>query len=387
MASLSQKEVRIGLIGYKFMGKAHSNAWLNVPKFFKLDAVPVMKAICGRDEKGVRAVQKNWGWESIETSYQALLARDDIDLIDITTPNTSHFEIAMAALKAGKMVACEKPLAMTADEARKMAAEAKKRGLLNTVWFNYRRCPAIALARQIIDEGRLGQIYHVRAVYLQDWIVDPKFPLVWRLRKEIAGSGAHGDLNAHIIDLTRYLAGEFAEVVGHAETFIKERPLESSGGRLLSAKSKRGKGKVTVDDATIFLARLKNGAIATFESTRFAPGRKNHNRIEINGSKGSLLFNFERMNELEFFSLEDPPHLQGFRTILATEPVHPYISAYWPPGHLIGYEHTFVNQAADMMQAAAKGKGVKPDFEDGRRCQEVLEAVSNSTKTRCWVRV
>jgi len=384
---MAVREVRVGLIGYKFMGKAHSNAYLSAPRFFDLDAVPVMKAICGRDEKGVRAMQQKWGWESYETSYEALIARKDIDLVDVSTPNVSHYEIVMAALAAGKMVACEKPLAMNVEQAKKMAAEAKRRGLLNTVWFNYRRCPAIGLAKQLIEEGRLGQIYHVRAVYLQDWIIDPEFPLVWRLQKEIAGSGAHGDLNAHIIDLARYLVGEIVEVVGHAQTFIKERPLlaETAGG--LGAKAKGGRGKVTVDDACIFLAEFSNGAIGTFEATRFAAGRKNYNRIEINGSKGSLAFCFERMNELEFFSREDPAHIQGFKTILATESVHPYMKAYWPPGHIIGYEHGFISQVADMMQAIAHGTAIKPDFEDGLRCQEVLEAVMKSAADRCWVPV
>ncbi len=382
---MAKREVRVGLVGYKFMGKAHSNAYLNAAKFFDLDAVPVMKAICGRNEEGVRAVQENWGWESYETSFETLLARDDIDLIDISTPNVSHYDMAMAALQAGKMVACEKPLAMTTLQAEELAAEAKKRDIVNTVWFNYRRSPAVGLARQLIEEGRLGQIYHVRACYLQDWIVDPDFPLVWRLRQEVAGSGVHGDLNAHLIDLARFLTGaEFVDVVGHAQTFIKERPLEAEGGGL-SAKGAGGKGKVTVDDATCFMATMSNGAIGTFEATRFALGRKNYNRIEINGSKGSLAWCFERMNELEFFSADDPACAQGFRTIMATEDIHPYAGAYWPPGHIIGYEHGFVNQVADLMQAIASGKPCKPDFEDGLRCQEVLDAVLQSAGQRCWI--
>ena len=381
------KEIRVGLVGYKFMGKAHSNAYLNAPKFFDLDAVPVMRAVCGRTEDAVKGFAAKWGWESVETSYQKLVQRSDIDLIDIVTPNNSHYPIAMAAIRAGKDVACEKPLAMTVDEAAEMTAAAQKAGVPNMVWFNYRRCPAIGLAKRLIEEGRIGTIYHVRATYLQDWIVDPEFPFVWRFDKKVAGSGAHGDLNAHIIDLTRCLVGEFREVVGHAQTFIKERPrlAETTGG--LGARKGKGMGRVTVDDTVVFLAALEGGVVATFEATRFAPGRKNYNHIEINGSKGSLVFCFERMNELEFFSREDPAHMQGFRTILATEGDHPYMAAWWPPGHILGYEHGFVNQAADLMQGIAHGTELRPDFEDGLRCQEVLDAVLRSAKERCWVPV
>jgi len=378
--------IRIGLVGYKFMGKAHSNAYLNVARFFNLPQPPVMKAICGRSEAAVRAVAEQWGWESVETDYHKLVARDDIDLIDIATPNNTHAEIAIAAAKAGKHVVSEKPLAMNVAEARKMLQAVRRAGVKHMVWFNYRRVPAIALAKKLIEEGRLGRIFHIRAVYLQDWIVDPEFPLVWRLRREVAGSGAHGDLNAHIIDLARYLVGEFASVVGMSETFIKERPLEVEAGGL-SGRGGRKRGKVTVDDAVLFLARFRNGAIGSFEATRFATGRKNGERIEINGEKGSLVFNFERMNELEFYSAEDAPGEQGFKTILVTEPVHPYMSAWWPPGHIIGYEHTFVNQAADLLTGIAEDKPLSPDFEDGLRCQQVLDAVLESCKTGRWVRI
>ena len=381
------KEVRVGLVGYNFMGKAHSNAYLNVAKFFDLDAVPVMRAVCGRTEDALKAFAARWGWESVETSYQKLVRRDDIDLIDVATPNNSHYPIAMAAIRAGKDVVCEKPLAMNADEAAEMTAAARKAGVRTMVWFNYRRCPAIGLARRMIEEGRIGKIYHVRATYLQDWIIDPQFPMVWRFDKKVAGSGAHGDLNAHIIDLARYLVGEFIEVVGHAQTFIKERPKLAEFGEGLTAKRGKGMGRVTVDDTVVFLASLEGGVVGTFEATRFAAGRKNFNRIEINGSKGTLVFNFERMNELEFFSRESPSHLQGFRTIMATEGEHPYMAAWWPPGHIIGYEHGFVNQVADLMQGLAHGTELRPNFEDGLRCQEVLDAVSRSAKERCWVPV
>ena len=378
--------IRIGLVGYKFMGKAHSNAYLNVGRFFDLPRPPVMKAICGRSEAAVRAVARRWGWESVETDYRKLVERDDIDLIDIATPNNTHAKIAIAAAKAGKHLVSEKPLAMNVAEAKKMLQAARRARVKHMVWFNYRRVPAIALARKLIQQGELGRIFHVRVVYLQDWIVDPKFPLVWRLRKPIAGSGAHGDLNAHIIDLARYLVGEFASVVGMSETFIKERPLEAEATGL-SARGRKKKGRVTVDDAVLFLARFRSGAIGSFEATRFATGRKNGERIEINGEKGSLAFNFERMNELEVYSAKDPADRQGFKTILATEPVHPYISAWWPPGHIIGYEHTFINQAADLLTGIAKNRRLSPDFEDGLRCQQVLDAVLQSCKTGRWVRI
>ncbi len=383
------KEVRVGLIGYNFMGKAHSNAYLKVAKFFDLPATPVMTAVCGRTPDKVKAFAQKWGWQSVETDALKTIRRKDIDLVDITTPNNSHYALAMAAINAGKAVACEKPLAMNTAQALDLARAAKKAGVPNMVWFNYRRAPAIGLARRIIDEGRLGRIFHIRAVYLQDWIVDPGFPMVWRLDKKIAGSGAHGDLNAHIIDLARYLVGEFEEVCGVAQTFIKQRPQLADFGAGLSAKAAKAKGTVTVDDTVAFLAKLEGGAIGSFEATRFAPGRKNGNRIEINGEKGSLAWSLESMNELQFFSREDPPHLQGFKTILATEGgQHPYVDAWWPAGHIIGYEHTFINHLADLIRGMyGQKKLLRPDFTDGLRCQEVLDAVSQSCKSRKWVKV
>jgi len=380
------KKIRIGLVGYQFMGKAHSNAYLNVAKFFDLDAVPVMQAVCGRHKNAVKAFANKWGWASYETDYRELVARKDIDLVDVCTPNNTHRDMVLAAAKAGKAIACEKPLAMNVAEAEEMLKAVKAAKLRHMIWFNYRRCPAIGLAKRLIDEGRIGRVFHVRAVYLQDWIVDPEFPLAWRLRKEVAGSGAHGDLNAHLIDLARYLVGEIGEVVGMSETFIKTRPVESAGGGL-AGKAGKGKGKVTVDDAVLFLARFENGAVGSFEATRFASGRKNYNRIEINGSKGSLVFLFEKMNELQFFSRQDPQHAQGFRTILATEPVHPYMEAWWPPGHLVGYEHTFVNQARDLINGVANNTPLKPDFSDGLACQKVMDAVLKSVEKKSWVKI
>ncbi len=380
------KKIRIGLIGYKFMGKAHSNAYRQVGRFFTPKAIPIMKAICGRNERGVKEAAENFGWQEYETDYKKLIKRDDIDLIDITTPNNSHCEIVVAAAKEGKNILCEKPLAINLKEAEEMLKAVEKTGVKHMIGFNYRRAPAIGLAKRLIEEGRIGKTYHFRSTYLQDWIVDPEFPLNWRFQKEIAGSGALGDLLAHHIDLARYLAGELIEAIGMDKTFIKERPisLEADG---LTGKAGKEKGKVTVDDTTLFLAKFKNGALGSFEATRVAPGRKNCNRIEINGSEGSISFNFERMNELEFFSRKDLSYAQGFRTILATESEHPYISAWWPPGHTIGYEHTFIHQIYDLMNDLAEDKMPTPNFLDGVKCQKVLEAVSNSIKTKGWAKI
>jgi len=366
------------------MGKAHSHAYKDVSMFFKSKAVPVMKTICGRDEAALKEAAEQFGWESYETSWKRLIKSKDIDLIDISTPNNTHRDIALAAAREGKHILCEKPLAMNLTEAREMLQAVEEAGVKHMVCFNYRRVPAIALAKRLIGEGKLGRIYHYRATYLQSWIVDPLFPLVWRLKKEEAGSGVHGDLNAHLIDLARYLVGEFDQVAGMSETFIKERatPAEEE-----SPGAKVENEKVTVDDATLFLARFKNGALGSFEATRFATGRKNFQRIEINGSQGSLIFNLERMNELEFFSANDPDYTQGFKTILTTEPSHPYIAHWWPPGHIIGYEHTFVHTIYGLMEAIAADKMPSPNFADGVKCQEVLEAVDKSVEQGSWIKI
>ena len=366
------------MIGYKFMGRAHSNAWRQVDKFFRLKARPLLKVICGRDEKKVKAAAAQLGWRDYSTDWREVVRRPDIDVIDINTPNDTHAEIAIAAARAGKAVLCEKPLAMNVAECRRMLAAVRKAHVTHMVCHNYRRVPAMALAKKIIEHGELGIIYHYRARYLQDWIVDPKFPLVWRLQKNLSGSGAHGDIHAHIIDLARFLVGEFTEVSGLLHTFIKKRPLEGRRRRL---------GRVTVDDTAMCLARFQNGAVGVLEATRFAPGRKNSIQIEINGSKGSLSFDFEEMNRLKFYRRGDPEAERGFRDILVTEPVHPYVGAWWPPGHLIGYEHTFVHTFADFLNAAASGKKVSPDFNDGLRNQQVLEAVERSAKSRRWEKV
>lgn len=372
------KTLNIGMIGYKFMGKTHSNAWRQVDKFFPVSAKPVLHTICGRDKAAVATAAKKFGWRYSTTRWQEVVNHPEIDIVDINTANDTHAEIAIAAAKAGKHILCEKPLAMTVAEARAMLEAVKKAKVVHMVCHNYRRIPAIAQAKKMIAAGDLGRIFHYRARYLQDWIVDPEFPLVWRLQGKIAGSGAHGDINAHIIDLGRFLVGEFAEVCGHMDTFIKERPLPGS-------KSK--KGKVTVDDAVVTIGKFKNGAMASLEATRFALGRKNHIQIEVNGSKGSLVFDFEDMNRLKYFNQADPADRQGYRDILVTSDVHPYVGAWWPPGHIIGYEHTFVHTAFDFIQAVVKGKSVQPTFVDGLQNQIVLDAVEKSSKQRRWIKI
>ena len=370
--------INIGLVGYGFMGKAHSNAYRQAWPFFQPALKPVMKAICGRDEMAVKEAAETFGWQEYETSWEKLVARPDIEIIDISSPGDTHREIAVAAAQAGKHIFCEKPLTNSLAEAKEMLAAVEKAGVKHLVNFNYRRIPAVRLAKKLIDEGALGQVRHWRATYLQDWIVDPEFPLVWRLRRERAGSGALGDIAAHIVDLARFLVGEISEVVGMTETFVKERPLPNAPGK---------RGAVTVDDAAAFLARFENGVLGTFEATRLATGRRNCQRFEVNGSRGSLAFDFERMNELEFFSLDDPDYAQGFRTILVTEGVHDYASAWWPPGHGLGYEHTFVHAIVDFLNAIGQDEMPQPSFDDGMRCQAVLEAVSTSAETQHWVAV
>ena len=384
------KTLRVGMIGYNFMGKAHSNAWRQVNRFFpELPARVELSTICGRNKDAVDRARNILGWNMSETDWRAVVADPTIDIIDITTPNDSHAEIAIAAAQAGKAVLCEKPLARSPKEAEKMVAAVNKAKVVNMVCHNYRRIPAVALAKQMIANGELGdRIYHYRARYAQDWIADPNFPLVWRLQKEIAGSGTHGDINAHIIDLGRYLCGEFTEVCGMMETFIKERPIQEQAGAGLNAKGGRKMGKVTVDDAVSWIGRFENGAFANLEATRFAHGRKNHITFEINGSKGSLSFDFEDMNRLKFFNSEEKAHRQGFTDILVTDgSSHPYLKAWWPGGHIIGYEHTFVNTFADFIAAVVKGKSVQPTFEDGWKNELVLAAIEESAKSRKWVKL
>jgi predicted dehydrogenase len=385
---MSKRKMNVALIGYQFMGKAHSNAYRQVARFFDdLEVEPVLKVICGRNEENVRKAAQKYGWEEYDTSWERVVERKDIDLVDVSVPGNMHAPIAIAAANAGKMVLCEKPLANTLAEARQMFEAVQKNRVPNALCHNYRFAPAVQLAKQLIDEGRIGKIYHFRGTYLQDWIVDPNFPLVWRLQKEVAGSGAHGDLNAHLIDMARFLVGEIAEVSGMMETFIKQRPKLAASDDRLGGVASSEMGEVTVDDAALFLVRFENGAIGSIEATRFALGRKNYNRFEINGSKGSLVFNMERMNELEVYFHDDPPHVRGFRVVQASDSMHPFMSAWWPVGHIIGYEHTFVNLVYTMLKAFDKGEEFKPNFEDGVRNQAVLEAVDLSSQQKRWVSI
>ncbi|OKP94844.1 Gfo/Idh/MocA family protein [Paenibacillus sp. P46E] len=380
------KQLRIGMIGYKFMGKAHSNAYRSLPMFFPKALKPEMSVLCGRNADALKEAADQLGWKETVTDWRELVGRDDIDWIDINAPSDAHKEIALAAVKAGKHVFCEKPLALTLADSREMLKAAEDAGVMHMVGFNYRFSPAVRLAKRLVESGRLGQIYHFRAWFLQDWILDPEFPLVWRLQKEIAGSGSHGDLGAHLIDLAHYLVGDLKEVIGMSETFIKERPLaaEMTG---LSAKASAGgpRGPVTVDDATLFLARFANGAMGSFEATRFAAGHRSTNSFEINGSLGSVKFDFERMNELEVYLTSDDEDVQGFRRVLATDLAHDYAEAWWPPGHTIGFEHTFIHEILELSSAAAEGRQPMPNFHDGVKCQAVLEAVERSVQERRWV--
>lgn len=385
--------LRVGMVGYAFMGAAHSQAWRTVNRVYDLPARVRMALICGRDEPKVADAADRLGWDGHTTDWRRLVESDDIDVVDICTPGDSHCEIAIAALAAGKHVLCEKPLANTVEEARRMAAAAataRASGVRAMCGFNYRRVPAVALMRRLVADGRLGEIRHVRAVYLQDWIVDPQFPLVWRMQKDRAGSGALGDIGAHIIDLTQYVTGQLITGVSAVtETFVKQRPLPAGSSGLAAQADGDGgaTGPVTVDDAALFLARLDGGALATYEATRFATGRKNALRVEINGSLGSVAFDLERLNELEFYDASRPGPEQGFSRILVTEPEHPYLSAWWPPGHIIGYEHSFTHQMRDFVEAVATGTDPAPSFTDALQVQLVLDAVTRSAEQAAWTEV
>ena len=371
-------QVNVALIGYAFMGKAHSNAYRQVGPFFKPRLRPRLKVICGRTRAKVEEAAREYGWDEAATDWEEVIARKDIDIVDISTPGDLHAPIAIAAARAGKVVLCEKPLANTVADADRMLAAVEKARVLHMVCHNYRRAPAVMFAKQLIDDGKLGEIRHYRGTYLQDWPADPTFPMVWRLDKTTAGSGALGDLAAHSIDLARFLVGEITEVSGDLKTFITERPLPGSP---------RKKGTVTVDDASTALVRFDSGAIGTIEATRMALGRKNYNRFEINGSRGSVAFDMERMNELEIYLGSDPPAERGFKRVLATEPTHPYFKAWWPAGHIIGYEHTFIHTVYDLLEGMADKKQPAPSFVDGVKNQRVLAAIEKSAQSRRWVKV
>ena len=377
------------MVGYAFMGAAHSQAWRTAGRFFDLPLQPDLAVLCGRDKEKATAAAEKLGWRSVETDWRALLTRDDVALVDVCSPGDTHAEIAIAALDAGKHVLCEKPLANTVDEARAMveaASRAAAHGVFSMVGYSYRRVPAVALARRLVEQGRIGEIRHVRAQYLQDWIVDPEFPLVWRLQKSMAGSGALGDIGAHIVDMAQYLTGDrLTGVSALTETFVKERPLPSASSGL-AASGGAERGTVDVDDAALFLGRFAGGAVASFEATRFATGRKNALRIELNGSRGSLAFDQERMNELELYS-DDNLDEAGFRRIQVTEPTHPYVGSWWPPGHGLGYEHSFSHQVVDLVRDIGEGREPVPSFADGLRVQLVLDAVERSASSGTWQEV
>ncbi|MFN3244209.1 MAG: Gfo/Idh/MocA family protein [Planctomycetota bacterium] len=369
--------LNVAMLGHAFMGRAHGNAYRQVNRFFDLPMQVVPKVIVGRDQKRAAAAADKLGFEAATTDLEAVLADPEIHVVDVATPNDSHYPLGMQALQAGKHVLCEKPLAMTLAETKEMARLAKKRKVRVGLWHNYRRAPATALAAKMIARGDIGDVLQVRCVYLQDWLADPKAGWSWRNSRKLAGSGAHGDLNAHLIDLTRALTGlEFDSVCGLQQTFYKSRP------------AGRGKtAKVDVDDAFCFLAKFKGGAIGTFEATRVAPGRKNHNCIEVSGSKGSIRWNLERMNELEVFSMKDQRDAQGWRTVMCMDDVHPYAPNWWPDGHIVGYEHTFVHHVADFVTALAAGQPFAPDFDDGVAVQAVLEAALQSAQQGQWTKV
>ncbi len=371
---MAHNHLGVGMIGYAFMGAAHSHAWRTAPTFFDLSLRPRLTAICGRDREAANVVADKFGWESVETDWRKLIERDDIDLIDICTPGDTHAEIAIAALEAGKHVLCEKPLANTVEEAERMAAaaaDAAKQSVRAMVGFTYRRTPAVSFARELVNAGRIGTIRHVRGQYLQDWLSDMETPLTWRMDKAKAGSGALGDIGAHVLDMAQFVTGSaITSVSGVLKTFVDSRPV--------SAESSE-RGPVTVDDAVAFTAGFDNGALGVFEATRMATGRRNALRLEINGTKGSLAFDFEDMNYLEYFDATEDPAVAGFRRINVTQESHPYISAWWPPGHGLGYEHGFTHQVVDLLKSIADGVDPTPSFADGLAVQRILGAIEASS--------
>lgn len=366
--------LRVALIGHGFMGAAHSQGWRVAPRFYDLPAQPEMTLLVGRNARGVEAAASKWGWEQTETDWRAAIARDDIDVIDIVTPGGSHAEIAIAALEAGKHVLCEKPLANTLEEAEAMNAAADRagKGVFAMVGFTYRRVPAAAFARDLVQSGAIGEVRQVRAAYLQDWLVDAEAPLTWRLQKDQAGSGALGDLGAHAVDLSQFITGQkITGVSGILNTFVHERPLPGRASE---------RGNVSVDDLALFSGRFDGGAVGSFEATRMSTGRKNALRIEVAGSTGAISFDLENMNSLGFYDATAPDTRQGFTNIMVTEPAHPYLSAWWPAGHALGYEHAFAHQVKDFVEAIAEGRRPEPSFADGLQVQKVLQGVERSAQ-------
>ena len=377
------RTLNVALIGQNFMGKAHSHAWLNAGRFFDLPAKPVLKVAVGRNQDTLRTFAERWGWQETASDWRAAVQRDDIDVVDVSVPTDLHAEIAIAAAEAGKHVFCEKPIALSSNEARRMLDAAERAGVVHYLNHNYRRTPAVMLAKQLIDEGFVGRIFHWRGAYLQDWIADPSFPLTWHLQAEHAGAGPHFDLGSHNVDLARFLVGEIRGVNAMTARFVEERPLPGAGAATFSAGTggSGDTGPVTVEDAAFVVAEFANGALGTIETSRFALGRKNQHTFEIYGSDGSIVFDLERMNELQVYSRHDPEHVRGFRTVLATEGVHPYVEAWWPPGHMIGYEHAFHHAVVDFVRAVVDGSPIAPTFADGLRATLVLEAALEAARS------
>jgi predicted dehydrogenase len=378
-----KKQLNVGIVGYKFMGKAHSNAWKKAPLFFDVPNQPVLKVACGRNQASLEEFAQNWGWEETETDWQKLVTRPDVDIVDIALPQQLHYDVAIAAAKAGKHIFCEKPLAMNGQQAAEMLAVCEENKVVHYLNHNYRRLPAVQLAKKMINDGKIGRIFHWRCAYQQDWIVDPNFPLTWQLRKETAQAGPQWDLNSHAVDLAHFLIGDIATVSALTTNFITERPIadDSTSGNLSAQTKGDEKGPVTVEDAALMLVEFASGAVGSFEATRFASGRKNGLTFEIYGSEGSVTFDLERMNELRYFSRNDPEGEQGFRTILATDPTHAYMQHWWPAGHIIGYEHTFVHAVVDFLNAVDKGTTIEPNFADGLKTIRVLEAGLRSAES------
>jgi predicted dehydrogenase len=376
------RTLNVGIIGYGFMGRAHSNAYRQVNKFFDRGIQPVLKAACARDEAKAKAFADNWGWESVETDWRRLVERPDIDAIDICSPNNTHHEIALAAAANGKAILCEKPLAMNVVQGEEMVAAVEKAHVPNLVWFNYRRVPAIALAKQVVDEGRIGRPFHYRAQYLQDWTINPNLPLggatLWRLDGDVAGAGVTGDLISHSVDTAIWLNGPITRVTAMTEIFVKERPVQDEPGKTKP---------VTIDDACQFMCRFANGSLGLFESTRYARGRKNYNTLELNGEKASVYFDLEDAHRLQFYDHGDPDHLHGWRSIHVTGNEHPYMKNWWVPGCTIGYEHTFTNTLADFLQGMETGEPTSPTFKDALQTQRVQDAVLESAKSGAWVEI
>ena len=384
---MAKRKLNVALIGTKFMGKAHSNAFRQVGRFFSLPVEPVMKVICGRNPEQTKAAAQTFGWEESSTNWKQVVRREDIDIVDIASPGNLHHPMVIEAAKAGKHIICEKPLANTAKEAAQMLAAVKKAGVKHMCGFSYRFAPAVATIKKMIAAGELGEIYHFRGAYQQDWIVDPEFPINWRLQKKTAGSGALGDIGAHVVDMCHNLVGTVDSVCASMRTFIKQRPAVEGSATIAAKRSAKSEkmARVDVDDAVSFLATIEGAeTMATFEATRFAPGRRNHHAIEVYGSKGSATWNQEDMNVFHYYNGSDPGRLQGFRRVHATDPGHPYTEAWWPSAHIIGYEHLFVHEIYDFLTTLNRKKVSYPTFEDGLACQKVLDAVSKSAKSRKW---